>query len=135
MQFQENQHVIYRGEKHRVLSQQSENYVRITSRTDLDYSFAVHKSLLTLVEAKAARPEVLKKLDASVEVARNALRLATDWQTLYSLLQRSGYFRNELRTYMSKNRRRAERGGNFGMLKGIMIAKVAAVVRAQGVTA
>lgn len=140
--FNSNQTVVYRNENHRVICQQSADWVRLAEHPNDKEGFAVHNSLVTATDVvavvkkvkapvvkapkvKKAKVSVMGHVTASVEVARTTLQSADSWSALYKTLQKSGYFRNELRTYMKESRDRL----NFGMLKGVMIAKVAKIVR------
>lgn len=125
MTYQANQTVQYRGEEFTVLNQQSDNWVRITNRNNGEHGFVVHKALLTLV-ATTEQPKALKELSPSVEQARHIVRLAFDYKTLCFALRKSGYYQNDLRSWMAEQNRR---GIHFGLLKSMTIAKVAKIIR------
>lgn len=126
MTYQANQTVQYRGEEYTVLGQQSENWVRITNRNAGEHGFVVHRALLTAVET-VEQPKALKELNPSVEEARHIVRLAFDYQSLCFALRKSGYYQNDLRSWMAEQNRRQQ---HFGLLKSMTIAKLAKIIRA-----
>lgn len=129
-QFQAAQKVTYHGETFNALGHEGDNWVRISKKPmDVEHSmndsFVVHKALLTLVDV-VEQPPVLKAMNPSVEKARALVKFATDYQTLYIALQKSGYFQNELRTWIAQPNNKVE---HFGLLKSMVISKLAKIIR------
>lgn len=130
MQFLPAQKATYHGEAFNVLGHEGDNWVRIskkpmTAEHSLNDSFVVHKLLLTHVEA-VEQPAVLKAMSPSVEEARKCVALASDFSTLWICLQKSGYFQNDLRKWLGQPNHKVE---NFGLLKSMVISKLAKIIR------
>ena len=78
----------------------------------------------------AEQPKALKDLNPSVEEARRIVRLAFDYQSLCFALRKSGYYQNDLRSWMAEQNRR---GVHFGLQKSMVIAKLAKIIRSRKV--
>lgn len=128
--FQPSQRVVYNNEEYNVIGHQGENWVRISKKKEsatsgLILGFCVHRTLLTLVEIKD-QPVSLKKLSPSVDKARMLVQHAVDYKTLYYHLRQTGYLQNDLRAFIAEQNRR---GQHFGLLKSMVIAKLAKIIR------
>lgn len=129
MKFQANQPVIYRGEEHNVLGHQGDNWVRILpkSHKNDEIGFCVNHQLLQPLEVKI-QPVSLKQLNPSVEQARELIKFAVDYKSLYFQLKQSGYLQNDMRTWLAEQNRR---GQHIGLLKAMCISKVAKIIRSK----
>jgi hypothetical protein len=125
--FQATQKVVYRGQDFTVLGFQGDNWVRITNNSVGKVGFCVHKDVLIQTEVKV-QPVSLKKLNPSVEKARELVKFAVDYKSLYFQLKQSGYLQNDMRTWLAEQNRR---GQHFGLIKSMVIAKIAKIIRSK----